>query len=223
MFWFGLTIGALMVLAIVMLATPIKLRATWSGDTQKVVIRYLGFGRTTDFLGKTRTFDWLGLRLSEKPAGPITKQKKKPKPAKEKVKKKKPEQKPIPAGVRLRILVAHRRTLADTLKRVFGYLRRLVLCPELRLAKLDVTGGAANPALTGIYYGWFASLQPALNTERVRINWQPDFARPGFTAQFDGSIWLRPWHPVRHTAGLAIHLPKRGLYRLYKAMKNKEG
>ena len=70
MFWFGLIIGALMVLAIVMLATPIKLRATWSGDTQKVVIRYLGFGRTTDFLGKTRTFDWLGLRLSEKPAGP---------------------------------------------------------------------------------------------------------------------------------------------------------
>ena len=63
MLWVALLLAGLVAAAAILLAVPIKLRVVWSPEERRLVIRYLGFGHTTDFLAKTKMVDLLGLRL----------------------------------------------------------------------------------------------------------------------------------------------------------------
>ena len=215
MLWAGFFLAGLVVTAILLL-TPIKLSVVWSADERQLAIRYLGFGHTTDFLAKTRIIDWLGLRLYRRTTALTGPPKKKPSPRRAK------KEKPTRAPTKFTILIKHRWTIALTMKRALRYLARLLTSPRLRLARLDIVAGAENPALTGMYYGWYQSLRPAWRSQRALVNWQPVFHKQCFAARFDGRVWLFPWHPVKHTVRLIQELPKLALYRLYKDMKRQE-
>ena len=213
MVWLGLIIGLLLI-ALGLLAVPIKIRATWNPEVQLLAIRYLGFGYTTDFAARLRIIDWLGWRFYRSKIKAVREKKPKPPP-------KKPKKKTPLRGV-LQTLYDHRRTVRATLRRSLHYLIRLMASPRLSLARLDITAGSGNPALTGMYYGWFRSVQPIWNSNRITVNWQPVFDQWRFSASFDGRLQLRPWQPVRHTIRLIYELPKFALYRLYKDFKAKE-
>jgi hypothetical protein len=99
---------------------------------------------------------------------------------------------------------------------------RLVLCPRIRLLDVEIAAGSGNPALTGMYYGWYNAVRPAWAAKRVLLTWQPVFDRAHFAARFQGCVWLQPWQPVWQAIRFILEVPKRGLYRLYKEMKKKE-
>jgi hypothetical protein len=220
-FWLALIIGVLIGGIIIVLATPIKVKAIWTPEERALVIRYLGFGRTTDFTAGDNIIDWLGLRLYRSPIKPEPAAKKKPKakPKKDKVKKKKAK---IPFMQMAAALAAHRRTIGRVLARAVVFVGRLMLCPRLRLLQLDIAAGSGNPAVTGMYYGWYSAVRPAWAADRVQVNWQPVFDRAHFAARFQGCVWLQPWRPVQQMIRLILEVPKRGLYRLYKDLKKKE-
>lgn len=223
MIWFSVIIGVI-VGVVILLATPIKIRAAWTPDEKELTVRYLGFGRTTDFAARVNVIDWLGLRLSRSEIGAKRPTKKKPtaKVKKEKVEAKKEKAK-IPLTRIIKALAAHRQTIRRVVARALVLVGRLMLCPRLRLLRLDVAAGSGNPAVTGMYYGWFNAVRPAWASNRVIVNWQPVFDRAHFAARFDGRVWLQPWRPVRQIARFVLELPKWQLYRLYKDIKKKEG
>jgi hypothetical protein len=213
MYWVaGLVVAAIGAVAI-LLFTPIKLHATWAADEKRMTVRYLGFAHTTDFVSRRRSFRWFGVRLRTAPA---VAPKKKPTP-------RKPRQAVAERpGQTMRILSAHRRTIWLTLKRILRYVGRLLTSPRLRFARLDIVGGSGNPALTGMYYGWYHSLRPAWSAKRITVNWEPRFDRREFSARFEGELWLFPWHPARHTIRLLWELPKLKLYCLYREIRKQE-
>ena len=88
MFWLELIIGVVIGGLILLLATPIKIKAVWTPEERAIVIRYLGFGRTTDFAAGVNVIDWLGLQLSRSEIKPEPAVKKKRK-AEAKVEKEK--------------------------------------------------------------------------------------------------------------------------------------
>lgn len=209
MLWLELIIGVLVAVVVVLLTAPVTIRVAWSADEQKVIIRYLGFGQTTDFAARVRDIDWLGLRLHRSTIKAMPKVKRKPAPKK-------------PLGPILKTLYAHRQTVGRTLKRTLYCTGRLLASPRLRLARLDIVAGSANPALTGMYYGWYNSLRPTWTSQRIIVNWQPVFHHRQFSARFDGCLWLRLGTPIRQIIRLLYELPKIRLYRLYKDLKKKE-
>ncbi len=216
MFWLELIIGVVIGGLVLLLATPIKIKAVWTPEERAIVIRYLGFGRTTDFVAGVNVIDWLGLQLSRseiKPE-PAVGKKRKAKVEKEKVKK--------PRMRIAAVLLSHRQTAGRVLGRAVVLGGRLLLCPRLRRLRLDIAAGSGNPAVTGMYYGWYHAVRSAWAADRVKVHWQPVFDRAHFAARFDGCLWLQPWRPVRQTIRFVYELPKRGLYRLYKDMKKKE-
>jgi hypothetical protein len=224
MFWLELTIGIVIGGLILLLVTPIKIKAVWAPEERAIVIRYLGFGRTTDFAAGVNVIDWLGLRLFRSEIGAKRPTKKKPtaKVKKEKAKAKKEKAK-IPLTRIIGALATHRQTVRRVLARALVLVGRLLLCPRLRLLRLDVAAGSGNPAVTGMYYGWFNAVRPAWAANRVMVDWQPVFDRAHFAARFDGRVWLQPWRPVRQIVRFIIEIPKWKLYRLYKDIKKKEG
>ena len=224
MFWLELTIGVMIGGLILLLVTPIKIRAVWTPEEKEFAVRYLGFGHTTDFAARVNVIDWLGLRLFRSEIGAKRPTKKKPeaKVKKEKVKAKKEKAK-IPLTRIIGALAAHRQTIRRVLARTPILAGRLLLWPRLRLLRLDVAAGSGNPAVTGMYYGWFNAVRPAWASNRVMVDWQPIFDRAHFAARFDGRVWLQPWRPLRQIIRFVVELPKRRLYRLYKDIKKKEG
>jgi len=214
MIWLELILGALVVAVVALLSTPIKIRVVLTADERKIAIRFLGFGQTTDFAAGVKDTDWLGWRIHRSTIKARPKEKKKP-----------PVRKPAgkkPVGLIIKTLYAHRYPVGITLKRTLRYLVRLLAGPRLHLVRLDIVAGSNNPAITGMYYGWYNSLRPAWVSKRVVVNWQPVFDRGQFSASFDGLVWLRPWEPVKQTVRLMYELPKIALYRLYKDLKKKE-
>lgn len=214
MIWLELIVGALVVAVVTLLATPIKIRAVLTANERKIAVRFLGFGQTTDFAAGVKVIDWLGWRVYHSTIKVRPEKKKKPpaiKPARKK-----------PVTLILKTLYAFRHPVGITLKQALRYLARLLTSPRLRLVRLDIIAGSNNPAITGMYYGWYNSLRPAWASEKVIVNWQPVFDRGQFSASFDGLVWLRPWEPVKHTVRLIYELPKIALYRLHKELKKKE-
>jgi hypothetical protein len=219
MSWLAAALALVVLAAIVLLASPIKIRAVWNDSERKIRIRYLCFGQTTDLSAATKEFDLLGLRLYR---APLIAPKKKPKPsAKPKAIAKKPTAKKSWRRI-VSTLYAHRRTVLAALKRVLVYLGRLVVSPRLGLLRLEIIAGSGNPATTGMYYGWYQSVRAAWAAKRVVIDWYPVFDRARFAFSLDARVWLRPWYPVKHTVRLIHELPKFALYRLYKQIRTKE-
>ncbi len=221
MMWIWYTLAGAVAMAIILLLTPIKLQVTWAPEKRQMVIRYLGFGHTTDFAAGEKRVDWLGLRLSR---GSIKSDADK-KPRKTKIADRiKAEQSKVKSSraIRFGVLFEHRRTIGRAVTRAFVGVVRILMSPEVRLLRLDIAAGTGNPAVTGMYYGWYHALRPAWAAERVVVNWRPVFDRAHFSASFDGRVRLRPWRPVCRTLRLVHELPKWGLYRLYKDLKNKE-
>ena len=216
MLWVALLLAGLIAVAALLLATPIKFHVVLSAEEKKLAVHYLGFGHTTDFAAKIRTIDWLGLRLHRASTVPSEKPKKKLTPRRAE------KEKPPRAGLTPELALKHRKTIGLTLRRALRYVGRLLTSPRLHLARLDIVAGSDNPALTGMYYGWYQSLRPTWKSQRIIIDWQPVFHQQCFAARFDGQIRLFPGHPAKHTVRLLHELPKFALYRLYKDWKRQE-
>jgi len=202
----------------ILLVVPIKIRAIWVPGRQEIAVRYLGFGHTTDFAAGVNIIDWLGLRLFRSGIGPGTDIK----------------QRKFRAGIEAKtgkfdlsfsrlaiVLVAHRRTISRTIARMLVWAGRLLLSPRVCRLHVDIAAGCGDPAVTGMYYGWYHAVRQVWASERVMVNWQPVFDRAHFATSLDGLVWLRPWRPVLGTIRLLHELPKRGLYRLYRDLKRR--
>lgn len=221
MVWIWYMFVGVVALAIILLLTPIKLQVSWTPEKRRIVIRYLGFGHTTDFAAGEKRVDWLGLRLSRGSIKSDADKKSRETKIAARIKVEKSKVK-SPRAIRLGVLFAHRRTIGRGVIRAFVGVARILMSPEVRLLRLDITAGTGNPAVTGMYYGWYHALRPAWAAKRVVVNWRPVFDQAHFSACFDGRVQLRPWRPVCRTLRLVHELPKWGLYRLYKDLKNKE-
>ncbi len=221
-----IVLGILVLGVIIALVSPIKFRALLTPAIQQLSVRYLLFGFTVDLAQQRQTVDVLGLkirsftaRLGEKP------EKKKEPGEEEKPKVKEPpkeEAKKLPVPRIVEALWRHRKTIKRIILRALRLLARLPATPQLRLLKIEVTAGTGDPALTGMYYGWYHAIQPAWAARRVFVTWYPVFEKAYITASLDGRLWLQPWRPLWETVRFVIALPKRGLFRLYKEIKQKE-
>jgi len=94
---------------------------------------------------------------------------------------------------------------------------RLLSAPHYFL-KANITGGAAEPDITGELYGAYHAIRPALPSS-ISIVYNPDFAAEKFKGTVEMGLVIRIFRLIWETLVFIIRLPIIKLIKLYRKLK----
>jgi hypothetical protein len=209
-----IVLAGLVLLTLVVLLAPVRIRLAFGPDAAVMRVRYLIFFSEYDVKTRVRTRGILGWAVSRRgPRPPKPSKPKKPKPE-----PKPPEERP---GLRERgqVLWSSRLVLRRAFLVAVRFVGRILRSFRLQSADINLTIGLNNPAHMGMATGLFHATQPAVRHRfpRLHLSLFPDFQRPIKEAEGEIVYRIVPLEPVAHLLRALGTLPWRGLWKFKKA------
>jgi hypothetical protein len=111
------------------------------------------------------------------------------------------------------------RTLRQVAFSSAKFIRGIVISPDYDL-NISLTGGFAEPHITGWFYGGVCGIQPMLD-KSIRLFYAPDFTKESLNGKVRGRLAVRLYSIIREVVIFLWKLPKLRLLRIY--LKSRKG
>ena len=108
-------------------------------------------------------------------------------------------------------------TIFKIAKEALRLMGRLIQAPDYFLVA-NITGGAAEPDITGQLYGAYHAIRPNLPAG-IQINYVPDFTAERFKGDISVGLAVRIFGILRETIAFIFRLPILRLIKLYRKLK----
>jgi hypothetical protein len=104
-------------------------------------------------------------------------------------------------------------TLRQVASNAVKFIQGIVIAPDYHL-NVNLTGGFAEPHITGWFYGSVCAIHPMLG-KSIRLFYAPDFTKESLNGKITGRLAVRLYSIIREVLIFVWRLPKLRLLKIY--------